>query len=128
MGSLMISKLGRKITAHCLFALALLSTGVFSLVYVNVAWLPLNALLVTFMGMSVVGWIVSLTTMAQLVDNTYRGRVMSTYGTTQTLLMLGGMGASALLAGAIGVVYTLDIASGLFVLSGLLAALTLRTP
>ena len=66
--------------------------------------------------------------MTQLVDNAYRGRVMSTYGTTQTLLMPVGMGESALLAGMVGVVYTLDSASCLFVLSGALAALVLRAP
>ena len=127
-GGLMISKVGKKMTTHHLFALSLVTTGIFSLTYVNVSWLLLNVALVAAMGISVVGWIVSLTTMAQLVDNAYRGRVMSTYGTTQTLLMLAGMGGSALLSGAIGVVHTLDIAGGLFVLSGLLAALVLRAP
>ena len=79
-------------------------------------------------GVAVVGWIVSLTTMSQLVDNAHRGRVMSTYGTTQTLLMLGGMGVSGVLAAPLGVVQTLDIASGLFIISGIAATIALRTP
>lgn len=85
-------------------------------------------ILIALVGVAVVGWIVSLTTMAQLVDNAYRGRVMSTYGTTQTLLMLCGMGISTVLAALLGVVHTLNIASGLFVLSGMLAMIMLRVP
>jgi len=127
-GGLMVSKMRKKVTAHSMFALSLIITGIFSLMYVNVSWLPLNVILIAFVGISVVGWSVSLATMAQLVDNAYRGRVLSTYGTTQTVLMLGGMGLSAMLAGVLGVVHTLDIAGGIFLLSGMLAALVLRTP
>lgn len=127
-GGLLVGKIGKILSPHRLFAFSLLMTGLSSLLYVNVSWLPLNMILTALMGVAVVGWIVSLTTMAQLVDNAYRGRVMSTYGTTQTLLMLGGMGLSAVLSGSLGVVYTLDISGGLFLVSGILAASVLRTP
>lgn len=125
---LLVGKIGKVLAPHQLFALALVMTGLVSFCYVNVTWLPLNMVLTALVGVAVVGWIVSLTTMAQLVENSYRGRIMSTYGTTQTLLMLGGMGASAVLAGPLGIVHTLEIASGLFMLSGTLALLVLRAP
>jgi hypothetical protein len=91
-------------------------------VIVNIPLLWLVLALVALVGIPVVAFIVSETTLLQSgVADAYRGRVFGAYGTMQALMLLIGMGLASALGDRVGIVPLFDITGGLYVLSGLIA-------
>jgi len=87
---------------------------------VNVPVLPVAVLLLAMMGVPVMGWLISASTLLQRsVSNRYRGRVLGTYSTAQALLMLTGMVLASTLGDYLPVSLILNIAGLLLVVSGL---------
>src|SRR6266568_1047378 len=82
-------------------------------------WLVTLCVFIAIIGIFVIGWIVSLQTLLQRgVDKAYLGRVLGTYGATQTLSLLIGASGGAILGNLLGVVPVLTAAGGLLVLAG----------
>jgi hypothetical protein len=78
-------------------------------------------------GIAVMAWSISTSTLLQVsVADQYRGRVFGTLNTTTALMSLCGMGIAGALGDLIGVVAVLNIAGGLYLLSGVVALVMLR--
>jgi hypothetical protein len=95
--------------------------GAIVLVIVNVPWLPLVLGLVALVGLPVVAFVVTESTLLQTgVADDYRGRIFGAYGTTQALTMLIGMGLASALGDRVGVVPLFNLVGGLYLLSGMI--------
>jgi MFS family permease len=98
-------------------ALGLLLLATFNLPS-YLAVLGLN-LAVGIMGMSQV--IAQRTLLQQRVPDRGRGRAFATFGTVQSLALLGGLMLGSLVGAGAGLSPLLDLAAGLYLLSGLVA-------
>ncbi len=126
-GALTIGQVGKLLRPIYLIILGLGTAGVFLFFIVNIPVLPLDLVLTALIGLTVVGFFVTVQTLLQKgVADEYRGRVFGAFGTTNALLMLIGMGIASSLGDTLGVVILLDIAGGLFLLAVVLAMLTLQ--
>ncbi len=125
-GGLAIGQLGKAASSVRLIAVGFIVTGVLIVATVNVGWLPLVLLFIALTGIAVIGVNVPADTLLQTaVADRFRGRVFAAYGTIQSALVLGGMGLASALGGVLGTVPMLDIAGGLGVGAGVIAALLL---
>jgi hypothetical protein len=94
----------------------------------NVPVLPLFLALTALAPVFITGVTISLQTLFQSgVPDQYRGRIFASFGTTTSLLLLGGLGLGSVLGNRLSVVALLDVAGGLFVLSGAVALVLLPT-
>jgi MFS family permease len=125
-GGLLIGQLGRLFTPGRIIAVSACMLGAVTFVVVNIPLLWLVLTLLALVGIPVVAFIVSETTLLQSgVDDAYRGRVFGAYGTMQALMLLIGMGLASALGDRVGIVPFFDITGGLYVLAGLIALIML---
>jgi MFS family permease len=119
-GSLLVGSIGRHITPRELMGWGSLIAGVSLLVRFNLPNLWLAFALAALNGVTAVASSVGVDTLIQQsIPDRYRGRVFGSLGASGALLSLLGALTSGLVAGAIGIVPTLDIASALVLLAGL---------
>jgi predicted MFS family arabinose efflux permease len=120
LGGLLAGTIGRLFSPVRIMAVSACVMGLLVLLIVNIPVLPVVLGLLAVVGLPVVSFMVSEATLLQSgVADQFRGRVMGSYGTTQALAMLIGMGAGSLLGDWAGVVPLLDLVSGLYVLAGI---------
>jgi predicted MFS family arabinose efflux permease len=128
-GGLILGQLGKSISPQRLITLGLGGTGILALVIVNFPLLPVVLPLMLFVGFVVMAWSVGSETLLQMnVQDQYRGRIFGTLGTTIAIMSLIGMGLAGALADQLGVVSILDVAGGLYVVSGIVAWILIRSP
>ncbi|MFL5800324.1 MAG: MFS transporter [Roseiflexaceae bacterium] len=121
-GGLLIGRIGRLFSPGRIIAASACMLGAVIFVIVNFPLLWLVLALIALVGIPVVAFIVSETTLLQSgVDDAYRGRVFGAYGTMQALMLLIGMGLASALGDRVGIVPFFDITGGLYVLAGLIA-------
>ncbi len=121
-GGLLIGQIGRLFSPGRIIAASACMLGAVIFVIVNFPLLWLVLALIALVGIPVVAFIVSETTLLQSgVDDAYRGRVFGAYGTMQALMLLIGMGLASALGDRVGIVPFFDITGGLYVLAGLIA-------
>jgi len=126
-GAVLVGQLGKRLKPAYLLALGTAPAGIAMLVIVNVANIILTLVLLTVVGVLIVGFFITEQTLLQsTVADEYRGRVLGAYGTTNSLLYITGIGCGSVLGGLLGVVGALDMAGGLFALSGVVALVMLR--
>jgi Na+/melibiose symporter-like transporter len=127
-GGMVMGQAGTGMSPARLIALGLGVAGVILVVRTNVPVLPLFLTLTALAPLFVTGVTISLQTLFQRgVPDQYRGRIFASFGTTTSLLLLGGLGLASVLGNRLSVVVLLDVASGLFVLSGAVALVLLPT-
>ncbi len=118
-GGFTIGKVGKAVQPARLLGSSIGAAGLLLLLLVNVPLIPVALVSIAIIGIFVIGWIVSLQTLLQRgVDKAYLGRVLGTYGATQTLSLLIGASGGAILGNLLGVVPVLTAAGGLLVLAG----------
>ena len=126
-GGFIIGQASRLLPPTRLITLGVSVTGIIFVVMINFPVLPLILALTVLVGVPVMGLSIGVETLLQ--SNTtdhYLGRIFGTYGTSQALLTLGGMGLASVLGGFFGVVPMLNVAGGLYFSAGLVALLMLR--
>jgi MFS family permease len=126
-GAVLVGQLGKRLKPGYLLALGTAPAGMAVLAIVNVANIVLTLALITVVGVLVVSFFITEQTLLQsAVADEYRGRVLGAYSTTSSLFYILGIGCGSVLGGLLGVVGALDIAGGLFALTGVVALLMLR--
>jgi MFS family permease len=118
-GSLVVGSIGHRVTPRQLMGWGSLIAGVALLVRFNVPVLAVAFALSALSGVTSVASSVGVDTLVQqVVPDRYRGRVLGSLGASGALLSLLGAMTSGVIAGTIGIVATLDIASALVALAG----------
>ena len=118
-GGMVIGQLGKLLPPGRFLPLSLVGVGFALLVTFNATTLLLVLAFIGLAGAFLAGSMVGERTLLQSsVADEYRGRVFGGYSTITSLLILVGVGSASVLAGPLGVVLTLTIASGLYVLAG----------
>jgi MFS family permease len=96
--------------------------GLLLLIIVNGGSLALALVLIAIAGVPVVGFFVSMQTLAQQqTEDRYRGRVFGAVGTVAALMTLVGILFAGLVGDTLGIVPTMSIGSCLYILAGLVA-------
>jgi MFS family permease len=125
MGGLLIGWIGNRIQANRLTGLLALN-GVLILLLANLPSLPIALVALLLAGIPIVGFSVGVDTLLQRhVADRYRGRVFGALGTSMSIFMLIGQGASSLLGDRLGPVPLLDLKGFFDITAGLLAFLLL---
>jgi MFS family permease len=129
LGGIVVGQLGRRVAPTRLIALGGGAAGLIFLASVNSRSFPIVMGLVVLIGIPAIATFVTAQTLLQQgVDDRFRGRVFGAFGTTNALLMLAGMGLAGGAGNALGIVPLLDVASGLYLLAGLVGLVFLREP
>jgi predicted MFS family arabinose efflux permease len=125
-GGLLVGQIGRLLAPARLMALSAWLLGVIVLVIVNVPLLALVLALIALVGLPVVAFIVTESTLIQGgVADAYRGRVLGSYGVILALILLFGMGAGSALGDWAGPVALFDLVGGLYILAGVVVLIML---
>jgi MFS family permease len=128
-GGLLIGKVGGRIAPLRLMALCGALDGLLLLVIVNGGSLALALVLIAIAGVPVVGFFVSMQTLAQQqTEDRYRGRVFGAAGTVMALATLAGILFASLVGDTLGIVATMSIGSCLYILAGLVALVLRPAP
>ncbi|MDQ3880745.1 MAG: MFS transporter [Chloroflexota bacterium] len=91
--------------------------------------LAVAVVLIVAVGIPAVALGTSFATLMQLgVSDAFRGRVFATLGTSQSLLLLAGVGIAGTLGDIVGVVPLLSLDAALYVAAGLVGLTLLRSP
>ena len=126
-GGFIIGQASRFLPPTRLITLGVGVVGIIFIVMINFPVLPLTLALTVLVGVPVMGITIGVETLLQSsTTDCYLGRIFGTYGTSQALLTLGGMGLASVLGGFLGVVPMLNVAGGLYFSAGLVALLMLR--
>ena len=87
----------------------------------------LALILFCLIGILAIGANVTSTTIFQnSAPNSYLGRIFGALGMVSALMILLGQGSASILADRLGVVFLLNIAGGLYVVSGLIPLAMMR--
>jgi predicted MFS family arabinose efflux permease len=109
-GGFFVGWLGRAVPASHLLGFGLSIVGALTLVLVNLPSIPVALLVGALIGPPMMAAMVSQQTLLQTsVPDAYRGRILAAAGTTQSLLRLAGLGLSATLADALGIVPLMNL-------------------
>lgn len=121
-GGILIGRIGNLLPPMRLIAICGLLDGVLLLGIINGGSLPLALGLIALAGVPVVGFFVSMQTLAQQrTEDRYRGRVFGAFGTGAAAMTLVGILLAGLLADRIGIVATMSIGSALYIVAGVIA-------
>jgi MFS family permease len=125
MGGLLIGWIGHRVRANRLTGLLALN-GILILLLANLPSFPIALVALLLAGIPIVGFSVGVDTLLQRhVADRYRGRVFGALGTSMSIFMLLGQGASSLLGDRLGPVPFLDLKGIFDITAGLLAFLLL---
>jgi MFS family permease len=126
LGSVLIAPAQKVLRPASLLALCQGVIGVATIVFLSLPGLVSVLLMLTIIGVCVVGGVVTKQTLVQLHTlDSYRGRVFAASGMISSLALLVGMGIATLFGDRIGPVIFLDGAAFFYVLSGVVAFLML---
>ena len=126
-GSFLLGYVGRYITQLRLIELSALSTGIIILLIAHTRSFPLIICLFGIAGTVLVGFYVSAQTLLQSqVSDVYRGRVFGAYNTTQSSLLLVGIGIATVFGDWLGSVFVISIAGCCYALAGILSFIIRR--
>ena len=127
LGGLIFGRIGTTVQPHRIFPWTLAGMGLLLLVMVNNPVLVLALILLCLIGILAIGANVTSTTMLQnSAPNDYLGRIFGLLGMTSGLMILLGQGLASAFADRLGVVVLLNIAAGLYFLSGLIPLVMLK--
>jgi MFS family permease len=126
-GGLIFGRIGNAVQPHRIFPWTLVGMGLFLLIIVNNLILALALILFCVIGILAIGAVVTSTTIFQnSAPNSYLGRIFGALGMVSALMILLGQGSASVLADRWGVVLLLNIAGGLYLLSGLIPLAMMR--
>jgi MFS family permease len=121
-GGLSIGKVGGRINPLRLMAVCGALDGILLLIIINGGSLALALILIAIAGVPVVGFFVSMQTLAQQrTEDRYRGRVFGAVSTVMALTTLTGILLASLLGGYLGITATMSLGSLLYIVAGAIA-------
>lgn len=121
-GGLLIGKVGGRINPLRLMAVCGALDGILLLIIINGGSLALALPLMSFAGVPVVGFFVSMQTLAQQrTEDRYRGRVFGAVSTVMALATLSGILFASLVGDYLGIVATMSLGSVLYIVAGAIA-------
>lgn len=127
MGALLIGSIGKAVKPLSLMAGGMVLCAVWLGLIVAFPLLWLDLILITLLGLGVIGFFISMQTLVQKsVDDAYRGRVFAALSTTTSLAPLLGMGLGSVLGTRVGVGPSLYVSALMYVLAALVAFLLLH--
>ncbi len=125
-GGFTVGYASKRVGPKTLIVAGTLTAGLLFLVVIHSASLPVALGLLAIIGVPVVGLIVSIQTLLQTsVEDAFRGRVFGTYSSMVALATMMGMGAAGTLSNWLGVLPMLSVGSGLFIVAGIVALVSL---
>ena len=128
-GGVAIGRLGRNWAPTRLIAVSLLVIGLLTVITFNLPYIAVVMSTLFLIGLFVPAAFVTAETLLQ--SNTrdeYRGRIFGTLGTTLALASLIGMVLAGFWGDSLGTVNVLNLASAVYISSGLIALVMLRQP
>lgn len=121
-GGVLIGKLGKLMPPLRLIALCGMLDGVLLIGIINGGSITLALVLMALAGIPVVGFFVSMQTLAQQrTEDRFRGRVFGAVGTVAAAMTLLGILIAGLVVDRLGIVTTMTLGAGLYIVAGLLA-------
>jgi MFS family permease len=128
-GGLVIGRLGRNWAPTRLIAVSLLVIGLLTVIVFNLPYFPVAVSMLFLIGLFVpAAFITGETLLQSNTRDEYRGRIFGTLGTTLALASLIGMAFAGLWGDSLGTVNILNLASAVYISSGLIALVMLRQP
>ena len=126
-GGLIVGLSSRLVPPNRLFPLSLSMIGLLALIMYNASSLLWALVILGLIGVPAMGAQVSSQTIFQgQVSDPLRGRVFGAFGTTVALLMLAGQSLASALGDPAGIVATLSLGSGLYLLAGFTAVVMMN--
>jgi MFS family permease len=126
-GGLIVGLSSRLVPPNRLFPLSLGMIGLLALIMYNASSLPWALVILGLIGVPAMGAQVSSQTIFQgQVSDSLRGRVFGAFGTTVALLMLAGQSLASAIGDPVGIVATLSLGSGLYLLAGFTAVVMMN--
>jgi MFS family permease len=127
LGGLIFARIGNAVQPHRIFPWTFVGMGSLLLIIVNNRMIVLALILFCLIGILAIGANVTSTTIFQnSAPNSYLGRIFGALGMVSALMILLGQGSASILADRLGVVFLLNIAGGLYVVSGLIPLAMMR--
>ena len=121
-GGMLIGRIGTIMPPLRLIALCGLLDGLLLIGIVNGGSVPLALVLIAVAGVPVVGFFVSMQTLVQQrTEDRYRGRVFGAFGTVAAAMTLVGILFAGLVGDRLGIVATMSLGSGLYIVAGAVA-------
>jgi predicted MFS family arabinose efflux permease len=128
LGGIVIGAIGSKFKPYHLISFGLLGSGVAMVAIVIWPIYTISLLILILISVPLMGWLISSQTWIQSnAPGEFRGRVFGVYGTLSALLALIGMTFASGLGDTLGISETLYFGGGIYILSGILAFVLLRT-
>ena len=125
-GGFTVGYASKRVGPKTLILAGTFAAGLLFLVVIHSASLLVALGLLAIIGVPVVGLIVSIQTLLQTsVEGVFLGRVFGTYSSMVALATMIGMGAAGTLSDWLGVLPMLSVGSGLFIVAGIVALVSL---
>lgn len=128
-GGVAVGRLGRNWSPSRLISVALLVTGLLTLVTFNLPIISVVVSMLFVIGLFGPAAFITVETLLQThTQDEYRGRIFGTLGMTMALASLIGMAFAGFWGDSLGTVTVLNLAATLYIASGLVAIVMLRQP
>lgn len=128
LGGIVIGQIGSRFSPNNLIPFGLLASGVGIVAMVIWPIYAVSLALLIIISVPLMAWLISSQTWLQIHSaRDFLGRVFGAYGTLTALLMLIGMSFASGLGDTLGISFTLYFGGGIYLLSGILAVLLLRS-
>lgn len=122
LGAIVTGWLGKAWSSARVITAGLLATGLLYLLTFNVPLVPVDVTLVAIMGLPITSfWISSTGLLQQHSPDGYRGRMFGAYGAITSLTTLAGMVFAGFGVSPLGILPTLDVAAGFYLVGGVFA-------
>jgi predicted MFS family arabinose efflux permease len=128
LGGLVMGQIGSQFSPNKLIPFGLITTGIGIVIIVFWPMYLATLALLILVSVPMMAWLISSQTWLQTYSpRKFLGRVFGAYGTLSALLMLIGMSFASGLGDTLGISNTLYFGGGIYILSGVMAAVLLRS-
>ena len=127
LGGIVVARFGSRIRPKNLMAYGMAGTGILLFIMLQFPILPIILVAGVAVGLPVMAWMIAGQTWLQVhTEDQYRGRVFGAFEAYSAVMGLMGIGFATLVGESVGVLFSLYIASLLYISAGLLAFFLLR--
>jgi predicted MFS family arabinose efflux permease len=127
LGGFVVARVGPRIQPRSLMAYGMVGSGILLLIMFQFPILPVVLAVAVLLGLPVMAWLIAGQTWLQVhAEDQYRGRVFGAFETYSSIMGLMGIAFATLVGESVGVLFSLYIASLLYISAGLLAFFLLR--
>ena len=128
LGGFVMGQIGSRFAPNNLIPFGLITTGIGIMIMVLWPVYLVSLAILIFISVPMMAWLISSQTWLQSYSpREFLGRVFGAYGTLSALLILIGMSFASGLGDTLGISNTLYFGAGIYILSGILASVLLRS-